>query len=347
MIIKNYNCVWKDKGCLKSKYIEINNKKNNFYTDYIENELINTVSKKKQYKKIKTYFCKNCKCTYNMPWFDSITSRQIYSTIYGQQNKGWNQILDFINRKNKKYHGNIYKNIISKLNVKKYAEYNRPLTGIYHELIFRDKSKFKYLKSFFNSIIELNKTKQVAGKTTKEILKIQKIYFKKLLEFTNLKNKFLIKNKIQNFLITDNSAVSWGENDNYKSINSRALSREFFDLKILDIDEAKKNHLKYDLFGFFLSLDHSSDPKKVLDLAFKQSKYVIIHSHINPKVTKQHFFSLTNQFPEYLKKKGIYVNNISELVFEKKSEKSQKEMYLLCTKFKKFKKKININATKN
>ena len=109
----------------------------------------------------------------------------------------------------------------------------------------------------------------------------------------------------------------------------------------------KKNHLKYDLFGFFLSLDHSSDPKKVLDLAFKQSKYVIIHSHINPKVTKQHFFSLTNQFPEYLKKKGIYVNNISELVFEKKSEKSQKEMYLLCTKFKKFKKKININATKN
>ena len=192
-----------------------------------------------------------------MPWFDSATSRQIYSTIYGQQNKGWNQILDFINRKNKKYHGNIYENIISKLNVKKYAEYNRPLTGIYNELIYRDKSKFKYLKSFFNSIIELNKTKQVAGKTTNEILKIQKIYFKKLLKFTTLKNKFLIKNKIQNFLITDNSAVSWGENDNYKSINSRALSREFFDLKILDIDKAEKNDLEYDLFGFFLSLDHS------------------------------------------------------------------------------------------
>ena len=96
--------------------------------------------------------------------------------------------------------------------------------------------------------------------------------------------------------------MTWGENDNYKSINSQTFSREFFNLKTLNLEEAYQNKIKYDLFGF-LTLDHSSDPNKILMYALKNSKLVIIHGHINPQVTKQHYFSITNKFPEFLKKK--------------------------------------------
>ena len=314
MILKNYKCIWHDKDCSSSKYIKIRNNKKNFYTDYIENELLSSSKEKKIYKKIKTYFCKNCKCVYNIPWFDNATSRKIYLNTYGQQHKGWTQILDFISKKNKTYHGNLLKNIISKLKIKKYAEYNRPLTGIYSEITYGNNSKFKYLKQFFNSIIELNYTKQVAGKIQKNINQTKKLYRKKFFEYDSLKKKLLNRSLNKNYLIIDNSPVSWSENDNYKSINSRALARDFFNLNILSVDELKKEKLYFDLFGFFLSLDHSSDPKKILDLALNRSKYVIIHSHINPQVTKQHFFSITSQFPEFLNKKNIYVKNITDLV---------------------------------
>ena len=47
--------------------------------------------------------------------------------------------------------------------------------------------------------------------------------------------------------------MTWGENDNYKSINSQTFSREFFNLKTLNLEEAYRNKIKYDLFGFFLN----------------------------------------------------------------------------------------------
>ena len=82
---------------------------------------------------------------------------------------------------------------------------------------------------------------------------------------------------------------------------------------------------------FFLTLDHSSDPNKILMHALKNSKLVIIHGHINPQVTKQHYFSITNKFPEFLKKKGIFVRNISKLVIGN-HERVKKEIYLLMFK---------------
>ena len=75
MILKRYKCLWNDKGCNKSKYVQIKNLKTNFYTDYIEKELIKK-KRKNKYKKIKTYFCENCKCVYNNPWFDENTSKK-------------------------------------------------------------------------------------------------------------------------------------------------------------------------------------------------------------------------------------------------------------------------------
>ena len=48
--------------------------------------------------------------------------------------------------------------------------------------------------------------------------------------------------------------MAWGINDNYKSVNSKALA-ELFNIKINNIYE--KNKVKLDLFGIFHTLDHT------------------------------------------------------------------------------------------
>ena len=56
---------------------------------------------------------------------------------------------------------------------------------------------------------------------------------KKNLKITiSLKRKNLVKKKTRKFLYIDNSNLMWGLNDNYKSVNSRSLAMELFDLEI-------------------------------------------------------------------------------------------------------------------
>ena len=341
MILKRYKCLWNDKDCNKSKYVRIKNFKTNFYTDYIEKELVKEKKIKKKYEKIKTYLCTNCRCVYNNPWFDENTSKKIYSFIYGQHHKGWKNLINFVKNGKSRLHGDLYTKIFKKVKIKNYAEYNRPLVGMYYDITFKEKKRAK-LNDFFNSIIELNKSKQLAGKSENEINKIKLRYKKNLRGFESLKRSILSKDKISKYLITDNSSMTWGENDNYKSINSQTFSREFFNLKTLNLNEASQNRIKYDLFGFFLTLDHSSDPNKILMHALKNSKLVIIHGHINPQVTKQHYFSITSKFPEFLRKKRIFVKNISKLVIGNQHERVKKEIYLLCTKKNKYLKNLNL-----
>ena len=50
------------------------------------------------------------------------------------------------------------------------------------------------------------------------------------------KNKFIQKDikkktKIEKYLFTDNSIMAWGLNDNYKSVNGKALAAELLDTK--------------------------------------------------------------------------------------------------------------------
>ena len=158
-----------------------------------------------------------------------------------------------------------------------------------------------------------------------------KVLFKKI---KNLKKKYLINKKVKKYLFTDNSSLCWGQNDNYKSVNSKSLASELFDLQIINIDRNFEN-VKTDLFGIFLTLDHTFEPKKILDFALNTSKYVIIYCHVDTKINKQHLFSLTTEFLEYLNKQKIYTFDLTS-----KTEKNQKnpELYFLCSR-----NKIKIN----
>ena len=110
------------------------------------------------------------------------------------------------------------------------------------------------------------------------------------------------------------------------------------DINLYDINNFKIKPQKFDLFGIFLTLDHTIKPKKIIDFALSSSKAVVIYAHINKKVTKQHLFSLTYEFKNYLKRKKIYNVELNQLI---KKKFTSPEIYLLCSKNKRIQNILN------
>ena len=126
--------------------------------------------------------------------------------------------------------------------------------------------------------------------------------------------------------------MSWGQNDNHNSVNSKTLANEFFDLENIDTNYFE-NDLKLDLFGIFHTLDHTHQPKKILNLALKISEYVVVYCHVNENVEKQHLFSFTNNFLKYLKKNKVYYYDLTNVI--NKHYQTQ-ELYFVCSQKKKY-----------
>ena len=51
--------------------------------------------------------------------------------------------------------------------------------------------------------------------------------------------------KVNKYLFIDNSPLSWGQNDNFKSVNSKSLQSEFFDLQIVDLNKKIKSKNRF------------------------------------------------------------------------------------------------------
>ena len=328
MIIQKYKtCVFCGSGKLKvnkcQKFIH------NFYTRSIKNDLdLNDIF----FKKMKTYKCINCHVIQNNPWFSKKTSFKIFNQIYGQHNRNWLNVLNFFQKGLKPNHGNLFNILVKNFKIKKYCEFNAPFMGLmidFFDKEYNQNSKFN--RNIFNYSLSYLSSRQLAGFNKSLRNKKEKEAKKNLKKLNKFKNKISVNNVIKKTLIVDNSYLSWLYNDNYKSVNSRSLASELFDIDIEEFNLKKKSK-KYDLFGLFNTLDHTHQPKKILDYALNNSKYVLIYYHSNENLERQHLFSLTNKFIFYLKKNKIFCSNLT-LDISKKFK--TKEVYILCSKFNK------------
>ncbi len=323
-ILKSYpNCIFCKNA--KLKRFKQSSKKNFYINALIKDLNLNN----KFLDKIKIKECKRCGILQNDPWFTEEISQKIYTNIYGQHNKNWSNIINFFNTGKLNIHGNLFEIINKKLKIKNYGEYKTPFMGMMLNFFHKEyKYKKKELKKYFNLNIEYLRSRQVAGKNKKIQIECINNGNKILKEKNKINIKNLKKISVNKYLLNDYSKFSWGINDNYKSVNSLALANEIFNnFKIINLHE--KNIPKFDLFGIFLTLDHSETPKKILEFALKNSKYVIVNCHISEKLNKQHLFTFTKKIINYLNNLGIYTKDISNYLNLKKKNS---EMYFICSK---------------
>ncbi len=333
MFFKKYNkCVFCNSNKLRKEKKQYTKK--NFYIDAIMNDL--NISEKKL-KKFKVYKCLNCKIIQNNPWFSEAISRKIYSNIYGQHNRSWSNLINFIRKEKTPNHGILYDMLIKKIKIKKYAEFNSPFMGLMLNFF---KSEYKNSNNFYKNIsantISYLSSRQVAGQN-KNIQFKSKIKAKNFLSnCVKLKKKNLIKKKNKKYLFIDNSSLCWGQNDNYKSVNSKSFASELIDIDILDINR-KNEKINIDLFGIFHTIDHTFEPSKIFNFAIENSKYVVVYCHIDERLEKQHLFSITKEFLEYLKKNKVYTVDLTDKI---EKNYTTPELYFLCSKNKNLVKKF-------
>ena len=326
MIFQKYNtCLFC--GSVKLKLNKNQDFSHNFYTDAIRNDL---KLSDKSFRKMKVYECENCHIVQNNPWFSKETSFRIFNQIYGQHNRNWLNVINFFEKGIKPDHGRLFEIINKHIKVKNYCELNAPFMGLmidYYSKEYNQNKKF--YKNIFNYSLKYLSSRQVAGEKNFTQNKKKSDVKKYLNKLNQIKNKNYLKKKVNKFLIIDHSYLNWVYNDNYKSVNSRSLASELFDIQIEDFNLPNKSK-KYDLFGIFNTLDHTHQPKKILDYALNNSKYVLIYCHANESLEKQHLFSLTNKFLSYLKKNKVFCK---ELTTEINVKFKSKKMYFLCSKF--------------
>jgi len=313
--------------CNSKKLSKIDTQKfrDNFYLKAIRSDL--SLSRN-FFSIMKTYQCENCFIVQNNPWFNEEIYSKIFSSIYGQHNRSWSNLFKFLKNKKKPDHGKLFQILTKKIKIKSYAEFNSPFTGLLLHFLSREYNEdFKKMMNLFKySILYLN-SRQLAGKS-KKFFKISELNAKQFLgKIKSIKSKKIKNNRINKSLILDHSLLGWGQNDNYKSVNSHTLASSLMDLNILNLNENNKSK-KFDLFGIFHTLDHTLYPKRILDYSLKRSKYVIIYCHANPNLEKQHLFTLTSDFLKYLKKKNLHVIDLTHIIAKKYYTK---ELYFLCS----------------
>lgn len=323
MYFKKYNhCIF----CGSKKLIK--EKKQTFRMNFYLKAIMSDLDlSKKDFKKINVYRCNRCSILQNNPWFTEKISRKIYSNIYGQHNRSWSNLISFFTKGKFPDHGNLFNLLYKNIKIKNYCEYNSPFMGLFMNLFSKEyKNNLKFYKSLFNSTLNYLSSRQVAGASksfrNQSVKKSQNLL--KLIK--KLKRENLIKNKVQKNLLVDNSSLCWGQNDNYKSVNSKTLSSELFDLNIFELDNKIK---RFELFGIFHTLDHTFQPSKILQFALEKSDYVIVYCHVDEKIERQHLFSITNKFLNYLQKKKIYTLDLTHKIGK---VFKVPEMYFLCSK---------------
>jgi hypothetical protein len=305
------------------------------YNFYIEAIMSHFNLKKNKISQMKVYTCNNCHLKQNSPWFDKEHAVKIYSNAYGQHNRGWSNLIDYKNKGILPDHGNLFYLLIKNLKIKKYAEFNSPFMGILLNFLNKEIKNKKTRKFFIDQNIKYLSSRQLAGFSLKQKKKSNissKKLFNSLIKF---KNKNFSKKRVKKYLFSDNYDMCWGINDNYKSVNSKSLATELFDLKIKSLHSNLKD-IKLDLFGIFHTLDHTFEPKKILDNALDVSKNVIVYCHVSPELNKQHLFTFTKDFLKYLKKKNIFTIDLTNKIYK---HYNSPELYFLCSKkkIKKFK----------
>ena len=274
-------------------------------------------------KKINNYLCKECFSIYHSPWFNEEVARKIFLTIYGQHNYGWMNLNNFVNKKVSVNHGNLFLDLKRITRFKSYAEYNCPFSGLFFDILLEEINNKNLIKKRFSDVQQIIHSKQDAF-----LNKPNKSLERKIL------NQGVEKIYDKSFFFGDD-AICWGRNCISQNCNCAALGELFFNYNTHSFEDQVVRD-KIDLFGIFMTLDHTYRPINLLKNALKISNTVLIHAHINPAITKQHLFTLGKKFLNFLEKNKFYCFDMTGYIEKDKARNKGKsykedEIYFVCS----------------
>ena len=295
--------------------------KDKIHSDFYGEKLFNesNIKFEEAKKDLEIKKCRKCSSIYFSRWFNDQIQKDLFLSVYGQHNRGWQNFYKFKDKNETINHGDLFKKLNRLLRIENYGEYGCPFSGLMFDFFKKENPKNDKNKIFLDQLmVDLSNNDRFLKK-------------KKIKKRFNIKEKF--QKAVTKNIIIDESFLIWGRNCRSNNGSCLALSKKLFKFNLYHTNEIKKKK-QFDVFGFFNTLDHSKEPLEILRKALSFSRSVIIQSHANDEITCQHSYFFTKDITNFLNKIKIYSLNLTKKI-NFNSKNKYPDMYIICSSDKK------------
>jgi hypothetical protein len=122
------------------------------------------------------------------------------------------------------------------------------------------------------------------------------------------------------YLVYETTPCFWNTNCVSMNTTCRGLAQSVLDTPVIDVHDAQREGVRFDLLGLFNCLDHFIEPKRVLNACLALSRAVFIEVHKNEKNTafsRQHLYAFGKDFLPHIVDPGWHIEDVTEIVQKK------------------------------
>lgn len=271
----------------------------------------------------RVFQCLNCHTFYCDPWVSQVVASRVFTSGAPDHIAGWGNFEHWISSSNlnsvERANLTLYRLVEKKVGrLSSYAEFGCPFQGFLLLFKAREETPVARMRLFKKAMrrepdmrwTKMTKLHHAATRWANSLVmgyhRLRAI--KESLRsgrdsvFDPEKGGSLPENR---FLLTQDTTRAWGNNCVRYGASCRYYAGEVLNADVLPFEEAAQevacgDRERFDLLGIFNSLDHTSDPVKVIRKGLTMARHIVVATHHASYAGKQHQYAFDERFPQWL-----------------------------------------------
>jgi hypothetical protein len=278
------------------------------------------------------YLCRRCDTQYCDPWLSLVTSSQLYTIGFGQHVAGWKSLEMSLLGAKSRWKERAWQEIQAHLGpIDTYAEVNCALFGLLPYLKELEWEPAEYRRRYEQQRRDLRaKDTFRVGRLSGWMRRIRALGERgrgPLAQSASSSPNGLPR---QRYLIHQRSTLCWGVNCVANGVTCNGVASALLDAPVVSLAELEDADTQIDA-ALLTTFDHDRRPMLLLDRLLARTRLVMVMTHSwEHKFHKQHAFAFGPGFANYLRSRGLKVEEARERVLPPDLRK--KYFYLLISR---------------
>lgn len=271
----------------------------------------------------KVFQCLNCHTFYCDPWVSQEVASRVFTSGAPDHIAGWGNFEHWISSSNlnsvERANLKLYRLIEKKIGrLSSYAEFGCPFQGFLLLFKAREETPVERMELFAKAMrrepdmrwTKLTKLHHAATRWANSLV-MGYHRLRAIKESLRSGQANVVDHEKEGslpasrFLLTQDTTRAWGNNCVRYGASCRYYAGEVLNADVLPFDEAAKEvacgvRERFDLLGIFNSLDHTSDPVKVIRRGLAMARHIVVATHHASYAGKQHQYAFDERFPQWL-----------------------------------------------
>jgi hypothetical protein len=288
------------------------------------------------------YACDSCGTSYCDPWLSGSIRQWLFSLGQAQHFAAWERFYLWLERRHDFENEivpraeKIWRHVVSRVGpVDSYAEVACPFMGLFG--YFRSLGKSDPVADFV--AFEKTCAHQAASALQPHFIRRVPSLQRAALGF---KRRRIASRSRQNprrspapdaaaapktlTLLRAQTSLAWQNNCQSLGVSCAGMAASLYDV---NLDDIWKTGARFDVIGFFNTLDHQDEPLRVLEKALRQARAVAIELHDDGEAGKQHLFAINNALQNTARARNWYLEEFTAMANSNNTGESDR-LYLVA-----------------